>query len=435
VRVTPPPSAPEIEPERDLERRVEDLEALIEEARQRTRRRRQRTAAFLLLAAASGAALLIGFGGHGGTTTGTTALAGTRNAPTPSANSTPLGALPPSAGMVESFAFDPRNPRVVYLLTRGAGVVKTSDEGGHWQVLPAGLGTGAYQTLVADLRHPGTLYLGTGLGVFKTVDAGHSWRRSTRGLAVPHWTDRNIGWVMAIAIDPAHPSVLYAGTDRITKSTDGGRTWKPVFTPEPATPQDLNSISVSAIAIAAGRPETIYAIHGNSQTGYTSIYESTDGGASWQISISVRGFVHGFVTDLAVDPHHPNTVYAAVGAAVLKTTDAGRSWQPIGHGLPVKAGLPRGGCHCSNGVTSLAIDPRRPSVVYAGVNQGGIYATTDGGNTWRRVAAKGAYYLATMVGVDPEQPATIYGSGVREDDNSAYLFRSTDGGRTWASAP
>ena len=433
MSVTSPPRGPEIEQERDLEQRVTDLELLIEEARRRARRRRQRTATVFLLAAAVGVALLIGFGGHGGGATGTTALAGTRNSPT--ANNEPLGTLPPTTGRVESFAFDSQNPRVVYLLTGGTGVVKTIDGGAHWKAMPGSSRAGAYQALVADPRHPGTLYMGTGVGVFKTVDGGRTWRRTNRGMFVPHFSDRNIGWVDALAVDPENSNVVYAGSNRIDKSTDGGRSWKPVFTPERTT-GNLNSVSVSALAIAATSPETVYAIHANSHTGHTSIYTSTDAGTTWQTSISVPGYLHGFVTDLAVDPHHPSTVYAAVGATILKTTDSGHSWQPIGRGLPVQAGLPRPGCHCHNGVTTLAPDPQRPGTVYAAVNQGGIYKTANGGRSWRQVApdARGLY-LTTMVGVDPSRPTTIYGSTTSEYDNSVILLRSTDRGHTWATAP
>jgi len=433
--VTPPrPADPD---ERSLDERVAELEALIEEARRRARRRRQRIAV-VLIAGAIGATLLIGFGGHSGNATGTRGLAGTRNAPSPTANNEPLGALPPTLGFVQSLAFDPRNPRVVYLVAGRMGVartavVKTTDGGAHWRVLAASGWPGGYQTLVADPRHPGTLYAGTGVGVFKTVDGGQTWRRSNRGMFVRRFSDRNIGWVSAIAVDPLNTSVVYAGTDQINKSTDGGHSWRPVFTPEPVRSDD--SISVSALAVAPTHPETIYAIHASSRTGDTSIYTSSDAGKTWRVSISVPTFVHGFVTDLVVDPHQPTTVYAAVGATVLKTQDGGRDWQPIGHGLPVKAGLPRGGCHCNNGVTTLAIDPHRPGTVYAGVNQGGIYETTSGGRHWRRVAAKGTYYLTTMVGVDPAQPTTVYGAGLREYDDSVHLFRTTNGGRTWASAP
>jgi photosystem II stability/assembly factor-like uncharacterized protein len=68
------------------------------------------------------------------------------------------------------------------------------------------------------------------------------------------------------------------------------------------------------------------------------------------------------------------------------------------------------------------------------VNQGGIYKTTNGGRSWSEVAAR-SLYLQTIVGVDPQQPTTVYGFGQLEYDNSPHLFRTTNAGRTWATAP
>ncbi len=87
--------------------------------------------------------------------------------------------------------------------------------------------------------------------------AASSWRPSKRGLLTPPRTDRDKGWVTALAVDPANTNIVYAGSDRVSKSTDGGHSWKTVFPPHPTRyPAD----HVSALAIAPTRPETIYAI-------------------------------------------------------------------------------------------------------------------------------------------------------------------------------
>src|SRR4029077_2291982 len=145
--------------------------------------------------------------------------------------------------------------------------------------------------------------------------------------------------------------------------------------------------SVSALAIAPTRPDAIYAITGDfgpsSSTpayGRTPIYKSPDAGATWQAATIVRASVAPAA--LAVDPRNPTTVYAAIGANVLKTTNAGKTWQSIAHGLPISH--TRGSCHCldQRGVTALAVDPRRSGTVYASLTQGGIYKTNNGGHTW-----------------------------------------------------
>jgi hypothetical protein len=266
VTVTTPPRRPETEQDRDLEQRVADLEALIEEARRRARRRRRRNWGAALLVAAAGAAAFIGFGGRGGGGAGTAALAHAPGSQAPAANadSAPLGALPLNAGNAESFAFDPRNPEIVYVLTVSysngfarSHVFKTTDDGAHWQAT-ATSGTdwlGSKEALTADPRHPGTLYASTELAVYKTVDGGNSWRPSNHGLFPPPRAtfqfNRDKGWVIALAVDPAKTNIVYAGSDRVSKSTDGGHSWKTVFPPHPTPyPRD----NVSALAIAASRP-------------------------------------------------------------------------------------------------------------------------------------------------------------------------------------
>jgi len=458
MSVTSPPRGPEIERDRDLERRVADLEALIEEARRRARRRRQRNWGAALLVAAAVAGLLIGFGGHGGGGAGSAALAHApgSQAPVANADSPALGALPPDAGRVESFAFDSRNPEIVYVLTNGGvpgtpvptHVFKTTDGGQHWHATAtSGSGwVGGKEALTADPRHPGTLYAGTELAVYKTVDGGKSWRPSKRGLITPPRRDRDKGWVLALAVDPADTNVVYAGSDRVSKSTDGGQSWKTVFPPH-ATP---NRETVSALAIAPSRPEAIYAITGDfgpaSSTpadGRTTIYKSTDAGTTWQATTIVRGDVAP--TALAVDPRDPTTVYAAISANLMKTTNAGKTWQPIAHGLPITH--TRGTCHClsQGGVTALAVDPRRSGTVYAALTQDGIYKTTNGGQTWNRALHTGL--SLDTVAVDPAHPATIYATGEGQcgptaqpclspsPSNELWILRSTNSGHTWATAP
>jgi hypothetical protein len=130
----------------------------------------------------------------------------------------------------------------------------------------------------------------------------------------------------------------------------------------------------------------------------------------------------------------------------MKTTNGGATWQPIARGLPITH--TRGTCHClsQGGVTTLAVDPRRSGTVYAALTQGGIYKTTNGGQTWTR-----AIHTTTLsmdaVAVDPARPATIYAAGEGPCEPTAqscsspspsdelWIFRSANSGRTWTTAP
>lgn len=461
MTVGAPPRRPETEDDRDLEQRVADLEALIEEARRRARRRRIRIAVAFVVAAAAGVAGLIGFHGGGGGSAGTAVFAGSSGARGQATKpALPLAPLPEGNG-AEAFAFDPRRPNVVYMAiahaTAGVFVYKTTDSGRHW------LRTGAQGagwvsdilSLTADPAHPGTLYAGTDTAVYKTVNGGRTWQPFRQGLfptnvgqrvchlgscfkrwvgtpGTPSW-NRNNGYVLDVAVDPVQGNVVYSAAGAIRKSTDGGRTWKTVF----AAPHQEG---FTRIAVAPTRPESIYTIaHGSN--GASTIYKSTNSGMTWQATGGGSSLTPSCCGDsqdsLVVDPGNPQTLYADVGDTVFETTDGGATWQPKADGLP-------------NAVTSLSADPRRPGTLYASVDvphssrtkagdvekpTGGIYTTRDGGRTWTELYAG---FGVDKVAVDPTHPSTIYAAGWAGRDpthaNEFRLLRSTDSGQIWAIA-
>jgi photosystem II stability/assembly factor-like uncharacterized protein len=464
VSVTTRPRRPEIEQDRDLERRVADLEALIEEARGRARRRRRRNWGATLVVAAIGAAALFGFRGGGGGGAGTAAL--TDGPPARGQAGKPAQSLAalPDGNWAWAFAFDPRRPNVVYVASphaRGAFVYKTTDDGQHWHSTGArGTGwTSDILTLTADPRHAGTLYAGTDTAVYKTVDGGRSWQPFNRGLfsltgcrnyrpvgAKPYCVNlgtpgttswnRNNGWVLDVSVDPIERNVVYAAAGAVRKSIDGGHTWKRVFQPSDG--------EVSRIAIAPTRPESIYAVAHDLRNGDTAIYKSTDAGGTWQAtggvgSLNLPPYCCADGTDaLAVDSQNPQKLYAAVAGTVLATTDGGATWQPTANGLP------------ANGATSLAADPRHAGTVYASVEishtsktkagdvekpTGAIYKTTDGGQTWSEVFSG---FGIEKIAVDPTRPSTVFAAGWAGRDSThpdAFrLLRTTDGGHTWVTA-
>ena len=284
------------------------VEALIEEARQRARRRRRRYGAVALLVVAAGLVVFIGFGGRGGGGAGSAASArlGT-NSPGTSARSPPLGAFPAKMGWTTAFVFDPRNPDTVYVWrdprTAPRGPRLQDDRWRRTLALDGNdrRGLDAARPLAADPHHPGTLYAGTLVAVYKTVDGGRSWQPWNKGLfpreaprllspsggetvcvkqpfgtpGTPH-CNRGNGWVTALAVDPANTNIVYSGADAVRKSIDGGHSWKAVFMPH------YSWSAISALAIAPTRPESIYAIGFNVNTSDSSIYKSTDAGKTWQ---------------------------------------------------------------------------------------------------------------------------------------------------------
>ena len=403
MSVASPPRGPEIERDRDLERRVADLEALIEEARRRARRRRQRNWGAALLVAAAGAAAFIGFGGHGGGGgAGSAALAHAPGAQAPAANadSAPLGALPPDAGRAEWFAFDPRNPAIVYVLTVGSStstgfersqVFKTTDGGAHWQAT-ATRGSdwvGWNEALTADPRHPGTLYAGTEVAVFKTVDGGTNWRPSKRGLLTPtrpaYEFNRATGWVLALAVDPAEHEHRLC---RLRPRQQEHRRRPQLEDRVPAAPDALPGRERLRACDRPHPPRGDLRDHGRVRQSIGDTRSRT------LLDLQVDRRRHDLASNnnRSRQCHRHRTrgrsatsVHRLRGHRCQRPENDQRRARPGGRSHTAsRSETPTEVATVSpvGGVRALAIDPRRTGTVYAALTQGGIYKTTNGGHTW-----------------------------------------------------
>ena len=136
-----------------------------------------------------------------------------------------------------------------------------------------------------------------------------------------------------------------------------------------------------------------------------------------------------------VDPKRPSTLYAAVGATVLESDDAGDSWQAISHG----GGSDNQALPGNHDVSSLAVDSSGAVFAAVRTDDGGIFKTADAGATWTHVVSG---VSVDHLAVDPRQPATIFAVGTQWSTtgtsavqaDKTLVLRSTDGGRTWAIA-
>ncbi|MBI3655820.1 MAG: hypothetical protein HY232_05295 [Acidobacteria bacterium] len=208
------------------------------------------------------------------------------------------------------------------------------------------------------------------------------------------------GGARGIAIHPLDPNIIYSGsTNGVYQSTDGGETWQRLSEP-------IN-FSVSEVFISPDNPSVMYASGGIYPSGpptEAGLFRSTDGGKQWSLSFLSDG-------GSAMDPSRPNILYALRSArreGVFKTTDGGDTWRPNGlEGLIIG---------------SLAIHPIETDTLYVGGR--GVRRSTDGGETWElRGSAEAS---VSPIALDPTDPDTIYGDG-------GGTSKSTDGGRTWQS--
>ena len=249
------------------------------------------------------------------------------------------------------------------------------------------------------------------------------------------------GRVSRVAGVPGDHLTYFAATASggVWKSTDAGVRWKPVFDDQPVS-------SIGSIAVAPSDPSVVYVgsgeanIRGNVAQG-NGIYKSTDGGTRW-----TRVWAQdGQIGTMAVHPLDPDVAFAAVlgkpfgpnpERGVYRTRDGGGTWQKVLYRDP------------DTGASDVAIDPRNPSIVFAGLWQArrrpwelvsggpgsGLHVSRDGGDTWTRLQGEGlpeGPWGKVGVRVAPSDPRRVYALIEAEKGG---LYRSDDGGETWTRA-
>jgi photosystem II stability/assembly factor-like uncharacterized protein len=252
------------------------------------------------------------------------------------------------------------------------------------------------------------------------------------------------GRVLAVAGIPGNPSVYYfaANGGGLWKSTDGGTVWKPIFDSAPVQ-------SIGALALAPSNPEIIYVGSGenslHSQVSYgNGVYKSTDGGATWQ-HVGLDDSHH--IGKIIVDPRNPDVVLvAAMGHAyasnaergVFRSTDGGRTWKKVLYKDDV------------TGAVELCFDPGNSRVVYAvlwhgmrkpgqhGASSGpgsGIYKSTDGGVNWTQLTGHGLpagdWGRSGIVVAPGNHGRRVYAIIEAKEGG---LYRSDDAGANWERA-
>jgi photosystem II stability/assembly factor-like uncharacterized protein len=284
--------------------------------------------------------------------------------------------------------------RILAVLLLAAGAARALPP--PW--VPLGPFGGGVRTVTADPTRPGIVYATTYQEVFKTADSGASWTVSS--LETPS---------SSVAVDPVHPSTLYVGVQDehlLLKSDDGGAHWTPASA---GLPGNTHSQFPLSVAIDPSDPRRLLLAYNQ------SVWRSADAGASWQPAASgpPSSFSAGTRT-VAFAAHPAGTAFAATGAGLYRTTDAGLSWKRLDHGLPVAA------------VSLLALAPSDPRTVYVYLAGLGLYRTADGGASWRQASGPSDLF-GTALAVSPQSPRTLYAG-----TSGGALFRSTNGGARWA---
>ena len=339
---------------------------------------------------------------------------------------------------VNCLSIDPRDGRRIYVSGRG-GVWRSDDAGATWRPKVRGLEATVMNRVVLNPRRKDVFYAGnTDWVFFYSLDGGRTILRTLDGMG--NWDikkDRAIYRRYRMkngrdfAIDPrTSPGTVYIGggasrknSGTVFKSTDGGRHWKEAN-------RGLPVARVSALGIDPGDYSTLYAALSGK-----GVYKTADGGKTWNPANNglpaPEGMFMNYLNEILIHPAAPETVYILdKGRGIYRTADRGKNWEIISRGLP-RAGF-RGMRYYTGG---LALDPEDPDVVYAGLYGKGIYRTDNGGKTWKRISPPYITNAGTM-DTDPGD-GTIYVVSVPEageEDIKGFvygIYKSPDRGNTW----
>ena len=234
-------------------------------------------------------------------------------------------------------------------------------------------------------------------GIWKSDDAGQYWENVSDGFL----TSASIG---ALAVAPSDGNVVYAGTgestiridvthgDGVYKTTDAGRTWRHIGLRE--------TRHIGEIRVHPTNPDVVYVAalgHANKDNPERGLYRSVDGGETWELVLFVSE--RAGAVDVSLDPHNPRIVFATIwqtrrtfwsidsggpDSGLWRSMDGGDTWEDISHAT----GMPEG----ILGKIGVSVSPAQSGRVFAMIESTGrtrgLYRSDDLGHTWEHVCPK-----------------------------------------------
>jgi photosystem II stability/assembly factor-like uncharacterized protein len=341
---------------------------------------------------------------------------------------------PSRGGRVTTVTGVPSQPRTFYMGVASGGLFRTTDGGGTWTPISDGkIPVGSMGSVAVADSDPNIIYVGTGSdGVRSNVSTGRGVYRTTDGGATWQFAGlHDAGQIGAVRIHPTNPNVAWVAaygdafkrnTERgVFKTEDAGKTWRKVL-------YINDGVGAMDVELEPGNPNVVYAwmsrlerkpwtiISGSREGGF---FKSTDGGNTF--SHITSGLPSDLIgkANLAVTNAKADRIYALVealpGGGLYRSDDAGQTWTLVNsQGALVQRPFY---------YTTLGADPTNADVVYAGAES--FFKSTDGGKTFSLMRTP--HGDNHDIWINPKDGNTM----IQSNDGGANV--SFDGGRTWSS--
>jgi len=286
---------------------------------------------------------------------------------------------------------------------------------------------------------PNVFFIGVNNGgVWKTDDYGRTWN--------PIFDDVPTGSVGDLAVSPSNPNIIYVGTgeglhrpdlavgDGMFKSIDGGENWEHI---------GLDDIQqISRVIVHPTNPDMVYVAglgHPYGANEIRGIFKSIDGGKTWKKTLYIDHNTGAIQVEM--DPNNPDILFADMwehqegpwenakfsgpNSGLYKSTDGGETWRRLVKGLP--------GAEQGLGRVGVAIAGSNSNRMYATVDakeNGGVYTSNDAGESWEllttenRLWGRGSDFAE--IKVHPKNENVVFVGNIAS-------YKSEDGGRNWTS--
>jgi len=277
-----------------------------------------------------------------------------------------------SDALVRALVNHPHHPEITYAGS-DKGLYRSDDAGQTWRLIDSPLSRYQVWALAIDPQEPALMFAGTGTptppGLFRSTDGGLSWEQRPAEI-VAECPAVGTPRVTGIAIDPANRNNVWMGieVDGVRHSTDRGETWKTISNTIP-------NPDVHNVLVVEGPPKTIIVVVNN------DLFTSIDEGATWKAHQLRASYPTIYPRGIAVQPGNGKTVFLTIGDAtpgsigtVLRSHDTGATWEELS--LPVPA---------NSAMWVVHMQPTNPKTVFAGSRYGYLYQSEDAGTTWTKL--------------------------------------------------